>query len=123
MVRTACHLFVLPTPLSRLREAIQTGKLSPSSWGAKSIMPFNNAAERALRGVAVGRANWTFAGSDRGAERAATIYTLTMTCKLNHVDPQACIADVLARLPDHPARRIDELMPWAWLRPALAQAA
>ena len=83
----------------------------------------NNAAERALRGVAVGRANWTFAGSDRGAERAATIYTLTMTCKLNHVDPQAYIADVLARLPDHPARRIDELMPWAWLRPALAQAA
>ena len=83
----------------------------------------NNAAERALRGVAVGRANWTFAGSDRGAERAAAIYTLTMTCKLNHVDPQAYLADVLARLPDHPVRRIDELMPWAWRRPALAQAA
>ena len=83
----------------------------------------NNAAERALRGVAVGRANWTFAGSDRGAERAAAIYTLTMTCKLNHVDPQAYLADILARLPDHPVRRIDELMPWAWRRPALAQAA
>ena len=83
----------------------------------------NNAAERELRGVAVGRKNWTFAGSDRGAERAAAIYTLTMTCKLNHVDPQAYLADVLARLPDHPVRRIGELMPWAWRRPALAQAA
>src|SRR3954453_18223170 len=62
----------------------------------------NNAAERALRGVAVGRKNWTFAGSDRGGERAAAIYTLVETCKLNGVDPQAWLADVLARLPDHP---------------------
>src|SRR4051794_20545765 len=67
----------------------------------------NNAAERALRGVALGRANWTFAGSDRGAERAAAIYTLIATCKLNGVDPQAYLADILARLADHPARRID----------------
>ena len=62
----------------------------------------NNAAERALRGVAVGRHNWTFAGSDRGGERAAAIYTLIETAKLNIVDPQAWLADVLARLPDHP---------------------
>jgi transposase len=75
----------------------------------------NNAAERALRGVAVGRANWTFAGSNRGAERAAAIYTLTETCKLNGVDPQAWLADVLARLPDYPARRIDDLLPWNWV--------
>jgi transposase len=74
----------------------------------------NNAAERALRGVAVGRRNWTFAGSDRGGERAAAIYTLVETCKLNGVDPQAWLADVLARLPDHPAKRIDELLPWSW---------
>jgi transposase len=74
----------------------------------------NNAAERALRGIAVGRGNWTFAGSDRGGERAAAVYTLIETAKLNDVDPQAWLADVLARLPDHPARRIDDLMPWHW---------
>src|SRR4051812_21576812 len=74
----------------------------------------NNAAERALRGIAVGRRNWTFAGSDRGGGGAAAIYTLVETCKLNGVDPQAWLADVLARLPDHPAKRISELLPWAW---------
>jgi len=82
--------------------------------GDGRICMSNNAAERALRGVAVGRRNWTFAGSDRGGERAAAIYTLVETCKLNGVDPQAWLADVLARLPDHPARRIGDLLPWAW---------
>jgi transposase len=76
----------------------------------------NNAAERALRGVAVGRRNWTFAGSDRGGERAAAIYTLVETAKLNGVDPQAWLADVLARLPDHPAKRVGDLLPWNWER-------
>ena len=74
----------------------------------------NNAAERALRGIAVGRHNWTFAGSDRGGERAGAIYTLIGTAKLNGVDPQAWLADVLARLPDHPAKRIGGLLPWNW---------
>src|SRR5690242_1222211 len=74
----------------------------------------NNAAERALRGVAVGRRNWTFAGSDRGGERAAAIYTLVETAKLNGVDPQAWLADVLARLPDYSAKRITDLLPWNW---------
>jgi transposase len=74
----------------------------------------NNAAERALRGIAVGRKNWTFAGSDEGGRRAAAIYTLIETAKLNDIDPQAWLADVLARLPDHPARRIAELLPWNW---------
>ena len=74
----------------------------------------NNAAERALRGIAVGRQNWTFAGSDEGGRRAAAIYTLIETAKLNDVDPQAWLADVLARLPDHPAKRIAELLPWNW---------
>lgn len=83
----------------------------------------NNAAERALRGVAIGRANWTFAGSDRGAQRAAAIYTLTETCKLNSVDPQAWLADILARLPDHPARHIDDLLPWNWTPCRLHRAA
>jgi transposase len=74
----------------------------------------NNAAERALRGIAVGRHNWTFAGSDEGGRRAAAIYTLIETAKLNSIDGQTWLADVLARLPDHPARRIDELLPWNW---------
>ena len=74
----------------------------------------NNAAERELRAVALGRKNWTFAGSDEGGRRAAAIYTLIATAKLNGVDPQAWLADVLARLPDHSARRIGELLPWQW---------
>jgi transposase len=74
----------------------------------------NNAAERALRGIAVGRHNWTFAGSDEGGRRAAAIYTLVETAKLNNIDGQAWLADVLARLPDHPAKRIAELLPWNW---------
>jgi len=84
----------------------------------------NNAAERELRAVAVGRKNWTFAGSDEGGRRAAAIYTLIATAKLNDIDPQAWLADVLARLPDHPAKHLHELLPWNW-RPqnATAQAA
>src|SRR5438105_967178 len=74
----------------------------------------NNAAERALRTVAVGRNNWTFAGSHEGGRRAAAFYTLIETAKLNDVDPQAWLADVLARLQDYPAKRIDELLPWSW---------
>jgi transposase len=74
----------------------------------------NNAAERALRCVAIGRANWTFAGSDAGGHRAAAIYTLIQTCVLNDVDPQAWLAYVLANLPDHPVKRIDQLLPWNW---------
>ena len=74
----------------------------------------NNAAEREIRAVAVGRHNWTFAGSDEGGRRAAAIYTLIETCKLNGVDPQAWLAHVLAQLPDHPASRIAELLPWNW---------
>ncbi len=82
--------------------------------GDERICLSNNAAERALRGIAVGRRNWTFAGSDRGGERAAAIYTLIETCKLNGVDPQAWLADVLARIADHPAKRVRDLLPWAW---------
>ena len=78
----------------------------------------NNAAERAVRGVAVGRKNWIFAGSDSGGRRAAAILTLIETCKLNNIDAEAWLADVLARLADHPANRIDELMPWNWTAPA-----
>jgi len=83
----------------------------------------NNAAERELRAVAMGRKNWTFAGSDEGGRRAAAIYTLIATAKLNDIDPQAWLADVLARLPDHPAKRIHELMPWNWRRKITAAEA
>ena len=84
----------------------------------------NNAAERELRAVAVGRRNWTFAGSDEGGRRAAALYTLIATAKLNDIDPQTWLADVLARLPDHSAKRIHELLPWHWrLRSIPAQVA
>lgn len=77
----------------------------------------NNAAERSLRGVALGRKNWLFAGSDQGGHRAANIYSLVETAKLNGVDPQAWLADTIARIADHPARRVAELLPWNY-RPA-----
>jgi transposase len=81
----------------------------------------NNAAERALRGVALGRKSWLFAGSDRGGQRTAAMYSLIVTAKLNDVDPQAWLADVLARIAEHPAQRIDELLPWNW-RPSALQS-
>ena len=62
----------------------------------------------------MGRKNWIFAGSDSGGRRSAAILTLIETCKLNDVDVEAWLADVLARLADHPANRIDDLMPWNW---------
>jgi hypothetical protein len=74
----------------------------------------NNAAERALRGIALGRKSWLFAGSDRGGERAAAMYSLIVTAKMNDVDPQAWLTDVLARIADHPAQKLDELLPWNW---------
>ena len=74
----------------------------------------NNAAERALRGFALGRKSWLFAGSERGADRAAVMATLIMTAKLNDIDPQAWLADVLARINDHAIHRLDQLLPWNW---------
>lgn len=84
----------------------------------------NNAAERALRGFALGRKSWLFAGSDRGADRAAFMATLIMTTKLNDIDPQAWLADVLANIADTPISRLEQLLPWNWTPKALsAQAA
>jgi transposase len=74
----------------------------------------NNAAERQLRGIALGRKSWLFAGSDRGGERAAVMYTLIHTARLNDVDPQAWLADVLARINDLAIHRLDQLLPWNW---------
>ena len=83
----------------------------------------NNAAERALRGIALGRKSWLFAGSDRGGERAAVMYTLIQTARLNDVDPQAWLADVLARINEHNIQRLDQLLPWNWKRMAAKLAA
>ena len=85
----------------------------------------NNAAERGLRCVPLGRKAWLFCGSDRGGERAAVMYTLIGTAKLNDVDPQAWLADVLARIAEHPASRLDDLLPWNWRKDTsvLSQAA
>ena len=79
------------------------------------ICASNNAAKRGLRGIALGRKSWLFAGSDRGGMRAAAMYSLIVTAKLCDIDPQAWLADVLARIAGHPTRRLDELLPWNWI--------
>jgi transposase len=83
----------------------------------------NNAAERGLRGIALGRKSWLFCGSDRGGERAAAMYSLIITAKMNGVDPLAWLSDVLARIAAHPARRLEELLPWNWRPPIEAISA
>jgi hypothetical protein len=99
---------------------LRTGDWFARFIGDGRVCLTNNAAERALRGFALGRKSWLFAGSDRGADRAAAVATLIMTAKLNDVDPQAWLADVLARIAAHPAHRLDELLPWNWTPPASA---
>src|SRR6202021_146526 len=111
---------------AKLSRSSETGKAIQYSlklWSALTrflddgrLCMSNNAAERALRGIAVGRHNWTFAGSDDGGRRAAAIYTLIETAKLNDIDPQAWLTDVLARLHDHPAKQLGEFLPWNWRR-------
>ena len=83
----------------------------------------NNAAERALRCVPLGRKAWLFCGSDRGGQRAAIMFSLIQSCRLNEIDPQAWLADVLARIADHPVNRLSELLPWNWGRNSAAIAA
>ncbi|WP_245445254.1 transposase domain-containing protein, partial [Rhizobium anhuiense] len=76
------------------------------------------------RGIALGRKSWLFAGSDRGADRAAFMATLIMSAKLNDIDPQAWLADVLANIADTPTSKLEQLLPWNWTPTALdAQAA
>ena len=86
----------------------------------------NNAAERALRAVALGRKNYLFAGSDAGGERAAAMYSLLGTAKLNGLNPEAYLRQVLSRIADHPINRIEELLPWnlaTSIEPEISQVA
>ena len=92
------------------------GPILPGSSRTAGSVLTNNAAERALRGVALGRKAWLFCGSDRGGDRAAFMYTLITTAKLNDLDPQAWLGDVLARIANLPLSRLPELLPWEWAR-------
>ena len=83
----------------------------------------NNAAENAIRPVALGRKNWLFAGSDSGGERAALFYTVTRTASLNGIEPEAYLRDVIARIGSHPVNRLHEMLPWNWAPPATQSVA
>ena len=96
------------TRIKRLRPYLDHGLLAID----------NNTAERGMRAIAIGRKNWLFAGSERGGRSAAIAYTLIETAKLNGVDPQGWLTDVLGRIADHKLTRIDELLPWRYAAPA-----
>jgi transposase len=83
----------------------------------------NNAAERGVRGIALGRKSWLFCGSDRGGERAAVMYSLIATAKMNDIDPQAWLADALARIAETPNTKLAQLLPWNWTREHILQRA
>lgn len=118
------------SPKSSMAKALAYGRkrwpaLSRFLDDGRAVMD-NNIAERAIRAIAIGRKNWLFAGSRAGGERAAALYTVIETAKLNGIEPQAYIADVIEKIAQGwPASRWDELMPWNWSPPQaqIAQAA
>lgn len=108
------------TQVSTKSELAKAARYSLARWKALTryvddgrIEIDNSAAERALRGVALGRGNYLFMGSNAGGERAASMYSLIETAKLNGLDPEAYLREVLQRIADHPVNRIDELLPWS----------
>ena len=108
------------TQVSTKSELAKAARYSLSRWKALTrymddgrIEIDNSAAERALRGVALGRGNYLFMGSNAGGDRAASMYSLIETAKLNGLDPEAYLREVLLRIADHPVNRIDELLPWS----------
>ncbi|MFK4532123.1 hypothetical protein ABIA00_000306 [Bradyrhizobium ottawaense] len=116
--------------ISRKGDLAKAIRYSLNRWKALSrftedgrLEMTNNAAERAIRPLTLGRRNWTFLGSDSGGERAAVFYTLIQTCKLNGINPEAYLADLIGRVSDHAANRIDELLPWNWRDPSDARLA
>src|SRR4030081_3053244 len=118
---------LIPSPWkgSAVQKTASNGVRAKFARRLTRICLSNNAAERGVRGIALGRKSWLFCGSDRGGQRAAVMYSLIVTAKMNDVDPQAWLADVLARIAEHPAHRLDELLPWNWrpLRACASQAA
>jgi transposase len=109
------------TRISRKADLAEAIRYSLTLWTALNrftedgrLEMTNNAAERAIRPLTLGRRNWTFLGSDTGGDRAAVFYSLIQTCKLNAINPEAYLADVISRVATHPAKRVDELLPWTW---------
>ena len=105
--------------MSPKSETVKAINYSLNQWAALTlycedgrIEIDNNLAENALRCVALGRKNFLFAGSDSGGERAAAMYSLIGSCKINEIDPRAYLTYVLTHIADHPINRIDELLPW-----------
>ena len=110
--RWSCELPRSANTAEAIRYAIARWKALCHFLDDGTIEIDNNAAERAIRPIALGRKNWLFAGSDKGGERAAAILSLIETAKLNGLDPEAYLRDVLTRIADHPINRVDELLPW-----------
>ena len=104
---------IICSPVGRLLPLLEDGRICLT----------NNTAERALRGLALGRKSWLFAGSERGAERATIMYTLIQTAKLNDIDPQAWLADTLSKIADTPQTRLGKLLPWNWMSDRRSRAA
>jgi transposase len=116
----ACHETALGR-ISRKGDLAKAIRYSLTLWEALSRFTLdgrlemtNNAAERAIRPLTLGRRNWTFLGSDAGGARAAVFFTIVQTCRLNGVNPKAYLADIIGRVGVHPAKHIHELLPWNW---------
>jgi transposase len=98
-----------PTTGSSLKAAMVSRVMYRARWTAHSSF-----CSRRIAPTTLGRRNWTFLGSDSGGDRAAIVFTLIQSCKLNGVNPEAYLADLIGRVGDHPASRLDQLLPWNW---------